>query len=185
MNQNKVTIFHDMASYNSFYVRCYPRNEKTLVPKVYKLVGQLVSAHCDEITELSDLVEVNTKMDALICLLKGEFELTFINLDKYDYPHFIQKLSGANFFAELSEYNSLIIDLLKVILFKIDNSEDDVQIEKYVFDEVISLLERNHPKMNRETIFNDAIEPTPLIENETDIESKIKAIVSEQLDISL
>lgn len=185
MTSKKVTIIYDMISYVDFYEKNRPKNEKPVVYRVHKLIGKVVAAQCENIIELSDLVDLNDKVDAMICRLRGEFNLVNKNLDICDYPNFVKKIQKGTFFEELNEYNASVVEVLKIVFFRISKSQNENQAEKYVFGELNSIFNGDDSQLNESFLFIDDAEPALSENQETDAESMLKAIVRDQIDISL
>lgn len=182
MINTSTSIITKLASYEAIYAAYEPQNKRSLAYRAHNLVGSLIRAQFVSIFYLSDLVLLNDEMEAFVRELKSEYDLIHIELDNFDYPNFVNGLQGMKYSGPLGQYHSLVTETLKIILFRINTSNSQEQIEKKLFSLIKEKTNHLKPASNNKTLFNDRSDKSmKKIHTDMDIEEYIKR----QIDISL
>jgi len=128
-----------LYSYKAFYTDYEPKKIDSLDHRVHKDVGRLINVQFKTIKKFEDIAIITRKVDDLIRELKAEFGCIGINLDEQEYPHFIRRLEGYGVYPELADYHYYIIELLKLMLFRIGHSDAKRKIENQIKEFIIAL----------------------------------------------
>lgn len=182
MINTSTSIITKLASYEAIYASYEPQNKKTLAYRAHNLVGSLIKAQFVSVFYLSDLVLLNDEMEASVRELKSEYDLIHIDLGEFDYPNFVKGLQGMKYSGLLGTYHSLVISTLKIILFRINTSNSQGQIEKKLFSLIKENINHLKPASNNDILFNDRPDK-PMKKNHADID--IEEYIKHQIDISL
>lgn len=182
MMNTSTCIITKLASYEAIYASYEPQNKRALAYRAHNLVYSLIKAQFVSVFYLSDLVLLNDEMDAFIRELKSEYDLINVDLGEFDYPNFVKGLQGMKYSGPLGTYHSLVIDTLKIILFRINTSNSQGQIEKKLFSLIKENVNHLKPTSDNKILFNDRSDKSiKKIHTDMDIEEYIKR----QIDISL
>jgi len=141
------------------------------------MVARLITAQFKDVSEFTDIAIINKELDDFIRELRTEYDCICINFDLYDYPPFIKKLEGLKVYDDLDEYHFLIVDLLKLILFRVGHSDEQRHIEKQFKEFVVALIEKYKPAVKIKPLFKDKKQPNK--------DNDILALIRQQVDITI
>lgn len=144
-----------LLSYEDFYRATEPKNISKFEYRVHNLVGRLIHVQFETIHEFEDLTRVCRETDDLIRELKAEFDCVNINLNDQGFPKFIRKLESYKVYAELDDYHYHIIQLLKLLLFRIGRSNAKRDIENQIKEVLMVLIEKHDPPKKLKPLFKD------------------------------
>lgn len=144
-----------LHSYEDFYKSYEPKNMDSLDHRVHELVGRLINVQFKTVKRFEDIAVIGRKVDDLIRELKVEFDCVNIELNDQKYPYFIRRLEGDKAYPELAGYHYYIVELLKLMLFRIGHSDDKRDIENQFKDIIIELIYRHEPPKKLKTLFKD------------------------------
>jgi hypothetical protein len=144
-----------LLSYEDFYKAAEPKNIKEFEYRVHGLVGRLIHVQFETVQEFDDIRKICRETDDLIRELKAEFDCVNIKLNDQDYPKFIRKLESYKVYAELDDYHSHIIQLLKILLFRIGRSDAKRDIENQFKEIIIELIYKHEPPKKLKPLFKD------------------------------
>jgi hypothetical protein len=144
-----------LLSYEDFYKTTEPKNMKEFAYRVHGLVGRLIHVQFETVQEFDDISKICRETDDLIRELKAEFDCVNIKLNDQDFPKFIRKLESYKVYAELDDYHSHIIQLLKLLLFRIGRSDAKRDIENQFKEIIIELIYKHEPPKKLKPLFKD------------------------------
>lgn len=177
-----------LLNYESFYNDIEPKNIKGLEYRAHNLVSRLIHVQFKGIHDHDDISKACRETDDLIRELKVEFNCIYIKLDEHNYPSFIRKLESNKVYAELDEYHYLIINLLKLMLFRIGGSDAKRDIENQFKEIIIELIYKHEPPKKLKPLFKDR---KPLFKRVTDsgdvskADDKTRKLLRELVDIEI
>tara|TARA_R110000737_G_scaffold335362_1_gene354113 strand:- start:8641 stop:9180 length:540 start_codon:yes stop_codon:yes gene_type:complete len=163
--------------YLSAYHWHEPKDGKSLGYRTHKLIFQLMRSHFENITASTDIQTIVKELDGFIRQLKAEFNCIHVDLDSFEYPSFIAKFEALQPHSILDEYHALIIELSKLMIFRIINSDEPKSIEKRYKELVMSLVQEYSPTKIIKPLFSDK----KVKGSTTDIQTLIK----QQIDITI
>ncbi|MBA6397145.1 hypothetical protein [Colwellia sp. BRX10-4] len=154
-----------------------PHNGKSLGYRIHKLIFQLMNSHFENISVYTDIQIIVKELDGFIRQLKAEFNCIHVDLDSLEYPNFVAKLEALKPHSILDEYHALTIELSKLMLFRIVNSDEQNSIEKRYRELIMSLVHEYSPTKKINPLFNDK----KVSKSKTDIQ----ALIKQQIDITI
>ncbi len=132
-----------------------PKNIKEFEYRVHQLVGRLIHVQFGDVYEYYDISKICKETDDLIRELKAEFDCVNIKLNDQDFPKFIRKLESYKLYAKLDSYHYYIIQLLKLLLFRIGRSDTKRDIENQFKEIIIELIYKHEPPKKLTPLFKD------------------------------
>ena len=144
-----------LLSYEDFYKATEPKNLKEFEYRVHNLVGRLIHVQFEDVYEFDDIGKISRETEDIIRELKVEFDCENIKLNEQSYPKFIKKLESYKVYAELDSYHYHIIQLLKLMLFRIGRSDAKRDIENQFKEIIIELIYKHEPPKKLKPLFKD------------------------------
>ena len=144
-----------LLSYEDFYRATEPKDIKGFEYRVHQLVGRLIHVQFEAVHEFDDISKICRETDDLIRELKAEFNCVNIKLNDHDYPRFIRKFESFKVYAELDGYHYHIIQLLKLLLFRIARSDAKRDIENQFKEIIMELIYKHDPPKKLKPLFKD------------------------------
>lgn len=184
MINTSTTITSKLIAYEELYASLEPSKKKSLDFKVHSLIGLLISAHFKQASELGDLIRLVNEFEAFVRELKAKFDLIYHDLDEYSYPSFVKKLTGIKYTDAFSSYHQLIIETLKLLLFRIKSDRNPVKIKKELDGFVKNSIEHYCPKNKLSVKFGEPEKSASDINSKTTL-SRVNEYVKRQIDIAL
>jgi hypothetical protein len=154
-----------------------PRDGKSLGYRIHKLIFQLMNSHFENISVSTDIQTIVKELDGFIRQLKAEFNCIHVALDSFEYSSFIAKFEALKPHSILDDYHALIIELSKLMIFRIMNSDEKNSIEKRFKELVMSLVQEYSPTKIIKPLFSDK-----KVKNST---SDIQTLIKQQIDITI
>jgi hypothetical protein len=177
MNISTSKLSSALELYLSAYRWHEPNDGKSLSSRTHKLIFHLMNAHFENIYETEGIQIIVKEFDGFIRQLKAEFNCIHVDLDSFKYPSFITKFEALKPHSILVEYHTLIIELSKLMLFRIINSNEQKSIEKRYRELIMSLVQEYSPTKKIKPLFNDK----KVSKSKTDIQ----ALIKQQIDITV
>jgi hypothetical protein len=181
---NSTTIISKLIAYEELYTSFEPSKKNSLDLRVHRLVGLLISAHFNQVRELGDLIRLIKEFENFIRELKAEFDLMYHDLDDHSYPTYVRKLSGIKCADVFSNYHELIIETLKLLLFRIKSDGNPAELEKELDRFVKASIEHYSPKSKPTLKFGVSAKPASDKDSDTPL-NKLNEYVQRQIDIAL
>lgn len=169
--EHSIELFLKALSWNE------PSFNRTLESKAHQMVNSIANSQLSEVYEEVQLLEITLELENLMRMFRAEFDCIYADLEMGIYPPFVRKVEQLRVSKSLGEYHALIVTLLKLILFRVSNSDDSTFIWEQVNQFVLRFLEQFEHEGDSMPSFHD--------KTEVKIESKIDKIIQEQLDITL
>jgi hypothetical protein len=170
-----------LYSYEDFYKSYEPKKIDSLDHRVHELVGRLINAQFKTVKRFEDITVIGRKVEDLIRQLKAEFDCVNIELNDQKYPYFIRRLEGDGAYPELADYHYYIVELLKLMLFRIDHSDSRRDIENQIKEFIIALTEKYDPQKKLKPLFKDKKSVKQTVNSDMSID--VKSLIQQQLDI--
>jgi hypothetical protein len=167
-------------SYISFYEMNQPKNIHSLEHMVHDVVGTLISSQLGMVFDCEDLFSSTKMLEKFIRELKVEFDCVHSNFEVFEYPRLISRLEGLIPSDEFKKYHSSIISLLKVLLFRISESQFPQEAEKKIRRFTTTFVNQFNPSCTLMKLFIDK----PKVPNKNK-NLKIEDIIQKQIDIAL
>lgn len=180
MINTSTSVIGQLELYEAIYASNAPQKKNSLAFKVHRWIGLLINAHFLKITELSDLISLNETMAQFVRELKSEFDMIYINYEDYSYPAFINKLSALRYGGPLEEYHNMIIETLKIILFRAGTDTNQEKAENYLWNFIEEKINKIKPPENKKTMFGDKSEISS-----QKFKHDVEEYIRRQIDISL
>jgi hypothetical protein len=168
--------------YISFYETYQPKKNHSLEHRIHSIVGKLISSQLEEVYDCDDLSLATKLLDKFIRELKVEFDCVNCNFEKFEYPPIISKLEGLIPNEVFKKYHSSIIDLLKVLLFRVSESQFPKEAENKVCTFATAFVNQLNPSCATMKLFTDKPEDPNKNKNKN---LKIEEIIQKQIDIAL
>ena len=173
-------------SYTSLYGKYKPKNIHSLEYTVHKLVGTLLSSQLETVFDCEDLSSSTKMLDKFIRELKVEFDCVHSNFEAFEYPRLISRLEGLIPSDELKKYHCSIISLLKILLFRVSESQFPKEAEKKACRFTTPFVNQLNPSCKTTKLFEDKPEaPNKNMNKNKNKNLKIEEIIQKQIDIAL
>ncbi|MDO6426113.1 hypothetical protein Q4489_03770 [Thalassotalea sp. 1_MG-2023] len=188
MIDTSTNITTKLIGYEKLYASFEPTNKTSLAFRVHNLVGLLISAHFSQASELGDLINLVHQFGGFLRELKAEFDLIYSDLGAHSYPAFVQKLAGAKYGGAFGEYHNLVIDTLKLLLFRIEADANPAELEDALDHFLRASIERYNPKNKPIVRFGQSVKTSSEIGLEKRLctpAEKVQEYVQRQIDIAL
>jgi hypothetical protein len=170
-----------LLSYEDFYKATEPNNIKGFEYRVHALVGRLIHVQFEAVHEFDDISKLCRETDDLIRELKAEFDCVNIKLNDQDFPKFIRKIESYKVYAELDDYHYRIVQLLKLLLFRIGRSDGKRDVENQIKEVLMVLIEKHDPPKKLKPLFKDKKSVKQTVNSDMGID--VKSLIQQQLDI--
>jgi hypothetical protein len=168
--------------YISFYEMYQPKNINSLEYTVHEVVGTLISSQLEMVLDCEDLSSSTKMLEKFIRELKIEFDCVHSNFEAFEYPRLISRLEGLIPSDEFKKYHSSIISLLKILLFRISESQFPKEAEKKVCRFTTTFVKKLNPSCAPMKLFTDKPEMPNRNKNKN---LNIEEIIQKQIDIAL
>jgi hypothetical protein len=163
--------------YTSAFSWHKPNNEKSLECQIFKLTFQLICVHFEGVSSDKHIDVLVKELDSFIRQLKANFDCMRVNLDSFDYPRYIVILEAMGPPPVLMEYHLSITELLKLLWYRVKNSNSQKSIMKQFRELIMSEVHDYSPTKKITPQFNDIVQ--------TKAPKDFKAYIDQQIDITI
>jgi hypothetical protein len=139
----------------------------------HEAVERLIGVQFKGVNNIESVNSITRKLKKFIRDIKVELNCMYIKFDKLNYPDFLHELAEVKVKGALSSYHSLIVDLLKIIIIKINDFDKGEESENKVYEYVLTLIKSDPPIADKQKILFADDEDIENNHDDTDIDDLI------------